>query len=116
MSTRSIETENKYQEDLKLLQSKIGYCPFHDKLDRKVIEHLGLWVMYENDYPYEWAEEHYLLFTRRHTDIPDHDEISELDKILLDMDKEQYVCLKNPDVLTSVWCYHYHIIKPYIPK
>lgn len=115
MSTRTVEDEKNYQDIKKQLQSKLGFCPFHDDEEKVVIEHYNYWKLLNNDYPYQWTQEHYLLFTKRHTNKLNEQEQEELNKILIDMDKEHYVCLKNPDVLTSVWCYHYHIIKPYIP-
>lgn len=115
MSTRSNEIEKQYQEDLKLLQSKIGYCPFHDGNKEPNLRE-NYWGLYKNNYPYKWANEHWLLFPARHTNKLNEEETKELEKILKEWDDLDYVCLRNPDVLTSVWCYHYHIIKPYIPN
>jgi len=112
MSTRTIEQEEKYQEQIINLKSKLGFCPFHDDTNRKPIQQHKYWIMYENDFPYEWTDEHYLLFTKRHTDTPNEEELKELNEIALDLDPMHYVLLRNLPVLTSVWCYHYHIIKP----
>lgn len=116
MSTRTVETEIKYQKQMASLQKKVGFCPFHDDDKKEPIERFDHWVMFQNEYPYKWAEEHYLLFPKRHTNKLNPDEQQELAVIIKDMDNMHYVCLKNHRALTSVWCLHYHIIKPYIPN
>ena len=116
MSTRTVEQEQNYQEQQISLRKKIGFCTFHDSDDRKPVQRQGSWVLFENDYPYKWADEHYLLFPKRHTNKLNEEEQLELNVLLKDYDNLGYVCLLNPEILRSVWCYHYHIIKPYIPN
>lgn len=113
MSTRTVEQEKKYQEHR--LSLKTGECPFHDG-DRVVLEAYKHWVLYTNDFPYKWTEEHWLLFPKRHTNKLNEQEENELVKIIKDFDDMHYVCLLNHESLKSIWCFHYHIIKPYTPN
>lgn len=115
MSTRTVEQEQKYQEQQISLRRKIGFCPFHDG-DKPKLETYEHWLLFNNEFPYKWTKEHWLLFPKRHTNKLNEQEENELVKIIKDFDDMHYVCLKNHESLTSIWCLHYHIIKPYIPN
>ena len=109
---RTPASDLEYTLHVNKVSKLLGYCVFHDDKDRKKLETFKHWFLTPNDFPYKWTEEHYLLIPKRHTNKLNEEEEQELDIIAKDYDNENYLIYKNVPSICSVWCVHYHVIKP----